>query len=636
MKTNLLKSFLASAALLLGISASAQTEKFYFGVTGSDGTTESTVSAKIFDNLNIRIGVPGADAKVASNWARVEMVMTDVTTLGFDPGEVRRYKQEYNTGVNVSPKLLSEYLPNSYLLSANGATVNVPLTVKDYIKNAQETLSYTFKGDGTGINGIPTTEALAKSAWQIIANETEAVKADPGEDSHIFLNQGAYLRIGNDKLLCETEGGVKFLSGNWFEGTIEDMLTDISRRNATSENKIELFLPKGSYMKVSSSKATLLNDATITLDLANLPSGALDDIYDNFYNGIASTTGESQKRMTIIGSLKLFDDIVGAILESGNVNATVQFGKPAEPFIKVYAGQETPEENLKTVEEFNEIRKSKLNAVGFVDADVAEAHELELRGVKNIVVKYPAGKAGNYYECENLVLTDMTDPAVGGNAPMTDFYSPEAFVAVKGEYKWIQPDRNNTFMCLPFALKKTDVPSAKLLIFAFEEQLTNGNAYVYFKEREEITEGLPVLVYNTERSGIDYKFDNTRIVGSADNSSNYEGTFISSFDFKGNWLAKKEGNEEYIAKLETGLAPFRGSLNLTNGVEYNGGSNHPVSSSAKRIIAIIDENGDATSIDGVSLGNKNVETIYSISGAKLSKITKPGLYIVNGVKRFVK
>lgn len=627
MKTNLLKSFLASAALLLGISASAQTEKFYFGVTGSDGTTESTVSAKIFENLNIRIDVPGADAKVASNWAKVEMVMTDVTTLGFDPGEVRRYKQEYNTGVNVSPKLLSEYLPNSYLLSANGATVNVPLTVKDYIKNAQETLSYTFKGDGTGINGIPTTEALAKSAWQIIANETEAVKADPGEDSHIFLKQGAYLRIGNDKLLCETKD-VKFLSGNWFEGTIEDMLTDISRKNAESENKIELFLPKGSYMKVSSSKATLLNDATITLDLAGLNPGALDAIFDNFYNEITSTSGEAQKRMTIIGSLKLFDDIVGAILESGTVNATVQFGK--EGFIKVYPGNSTYKEN-QTVAQFLATRATTPNAIGFVDAAVAEARASELENVDNIVIKYPAGKFENfYYESPKLVLKDKEN-----------FYTPVNFIAHDGKYSRNIFENSNT-CCVPFALDKNSFSSdVQLLTFAYYEPISDGgvsnggNAYAYFNSNEIVNGGIPCFIYSKNDCALNVTFEDTEIIAKPEESSNLQGTYSLVKDITG-FYGIDDATGTKLVDINQ-IMPFRSMLTLSYDEPFNGGSNHTASAPAKEIkIAIINANGDATTIDGVNLGNKKAETIYTINGAKISKISKPGLYIVNGVKRFVK
>lgn len=632
MKTNLLKSILAVAALLVGLGASAQEKKFYFGVTGySAAGAPATIDATVYGDLSFNINLPSEDAKIGASKAFVQMTMWNVTSLGFEAGETRHWENTYETGVTVSDQTLSTYLPTCFTLGKD-RKVTLPVHVVDYFEGGvYQDFTYNIEGAGSQIVGTPSSSDDALKAWSIITNEVTTNHPDAGGDSQFILKQGAYLCIGNKKFECANE--VDLLEGNWTSGSVEDLFNKFSQTEVESSNKVVLYLPAGSSMKVDQSIATLKNPATITLDFASLDKTAFDNILDGIME--AASSG-NDKRLTIINSLILFDNFVMNAVEASTVKATVQFGAPTEGFILVYAGKEQPEENLKTVEEFNEIRKSKLNAVGFVDADVAEAHAIELEGVKNIVVKYPAGKAGNYYECENLVLTDMTDPAVGGNAPMTDFYSPEAFVAVKGEYKWIQPDRNNTFMCLPFALKKTDVPSAKLLIFAFEEQLTNGNAYVYFKEREEITEGLPVLVYNTERSGIDYKFDNTRIVGSADNSSNYEGTFISSFDFKGNWLAKKEGNEEYIVKLETGLAPFRGSLNLTNGVEYNGGSNHPVSSSAKRIIAIIDENGDATSIDGVSLGSKNVETIYSISGAKLSKITKPGLYIVNGVKRFVK
>ncbi|MDO5461624.1 MAG: hypothetical protein Q4F44_08275, partial [Bacteroidales bacterium] len=47
--------------------------------------------------------------------------------------------------------------------------------------------------------------------------------------------------------------------------------------------------------------------------------------------------------------------------------------------------------------------------------------------------------------------------------------------------------------------------------------------------------------------------------------------------------------------------------------------------------------GDGTTdIDNVKEENGNVKTIYDLQGRKLSEITEPGIYVVDGKKVFVK
>ena len=46
--------------------------------------------------------------------------------------------------------------------------------------------------------------------------------------------------------------------------------------------------------------------------------------------------------------------------------------------------------------------------------------------------------------------------------------------------------------------------------------------------------------------------------------------------------------------------------------------------------------GDTTEVDEIESENGKVKTIYDLQGRKLSEITEPGIYIVNGKKVFVK
>ncbi len=636
MKTNLLKTLLVGAALMLGLGASAQTERFYVGVTGYNNNHKNaqTVYATMYDNFAFSINLPEASAKIGATYADVQMRMTGVEGLGLAADETRNYSVSYDTGVTVTEQTLSEWLPNSYAL-ADSKVVSVPVTVVDYIKTnitpTRQTFTYTIAGvEKTQIVGTPSSTEDARKAWAIITNETTATRPT-SHDSKFILKAGAYFQIGNEKVFCDGKD-VDLLVNNGQETVQNTLTSELSYTTVTEDTKkVVLYLPAGSTMKVDNSMAELDNNCTITFDCSNLEEGALDNLITTALNLNGATTEDAMKKISIQNVLKFFDALIGLIDKATVIPCTVQFGEPKDvPFITVYAGKETPERDLKTIAEFNEIKANVTrNAIGIVEEQYADA----VKDVTNVVVKYKAGAGNNYYyECQKLELVDVTTTQ---NRATTNYYSPVDFVAISGGYKWTENGRNNTIMCLPFELTQADVPTAQLLTFAFQEVLADGRTFAYFHKRDVVKPGLPILIFDTARNGINYKFNNSVIAGTPNNSANYQGTFIETTKYAGNYAVATRLDGEYLSNVTT-LAPFRGSLSLNRDIWFNDGANHENAGSAKIMIAIIDENGNATSIDGVSLGNKKADSIYTINGVKVSKISKPGLYIVNGVKRFVK
>lgn len=633
MKTNLLKTLLVGAALMLGLGASAQTERFYVGVTGYDNHHENPYSiyATMYDNFAFSINLPDPNAKIGSTYADINMRMTGVTALGLGENETRTYESHYNTGVEVTEQLFKVWFPQSYALADN-KIVSVPVTVVDYIDKSKHggkhSFTYSIAGvEKTQIVGAPSSTDDALKAWEILTNEVITEPRPIGDrDSKFILKEGAYLQIGNERLTC-TQDVDLLPGGDWVTEPLKNQFANVEYSEvSTDTKKAVLFLPAGSAMKVDESMATLKNDGTMTFDCSNMADGALNGLISEALK--IQGTGVVAKEISIQKALQLFDKIVGLINAAGVVPCTIQFGEPttSDAFITVYPGSSNVMKN-QTLAQFAETRASYPNAIGFVTED----HAADVAGKENIVVEYSAGKSGKYFECEKLVLADEED-----------FYSPNNFIAVSGGYQRHIYDQSNT-CCLPFALDKSKFPSdTQLLTFAYYEPLTeggvreeDGRAFVYFNLNNIVNGGIPCFIYSKDGFDMNITFSNTEIVANPETSSNLKGTY-SHMTVPTDYYGINNLGDKLVHIDETWA--FRSMLTLSYDQEFNDASNHTggTNSAKELIIAVINENGEATTIDGVSLGNKNAETIYTINGVKVSKISKPGLYIVNGVKRFVK
>lgn len=634
MKTNLLKTLLVGAALMLGLGASAQTERFYVGVTGYDNNHQNpyTIYATMYDNFAFSIKLPDPNAKIGSTYADINMRMTGVTTLGLGENETRTYESHYNTGVVVSEQLFNVWFPQSYALADN-KIVSVPVTVVDYIDKSKHggkhSFTYSIAGvEKTQIVGAPSSTDDALKAWEILTNEVITEPRPIGDrDSKFILKEGAYLQIGNERLTC-TQDVDLLPGGDWVTEPLQNQFANVEYSAVTTDTKkAVLFLPKGSAMKVDESMATLKNDGTMTFDCSNMADGALNGLISEALGAESTNNSDVTKKISIQKALQLFDKIVGLINAAGVVPCTIQFGEPttSDAFITVYPGSSNVMEN-QTLAQFAETRASYPNAIGFVTED----HAADVEDVKNIVVEYSVGKNDNkYYECEELVLTDKKD-----------FYTPVNFIAHAGDYSRTIYKNSNT-CCVPFALDKNSFSSdVQLLTFAYYEPINDGgvlgggNAYAYFNSNEVVNGGIPCFIYSVSNCALNVSFEDTEIVAEPEGSSNLHGFYRAANDLTDSYGINSNGDKLATATRATA---FRSVLTLTWDEMFNGGSNHTGASAAKEIkIAIIGEDGNATSIDGVELGKKEVENIYTINGVKVSKISNPGLYIVNGVKRFVK
>lgn len=632
MKRNLLKTLLASVLLLCGVGANAQEllDKFYFGVTGYDASgNPATVSATVYEDWSFVVKLADKNKLVGASKADVYAYMQSVPTLGVTTK--REHKVTIETGVSVTPQKLSLWLPNIYGFTGT----HVPVSVIDGSKKQDFVYCINAVNADNEIVATPCNVDETRAAWKIITDNVTNGSNDG--DSYLKAKKDAFIKIGNEKLIFKND--VNILKGDWTVSQIrEGMNNDLEYKKVVNDKKAVLYLPAGTELAIGGKIATLAKPATITLDCANVADRDLENKI-----GAARTKIGNSNADAIEGILGLIDTFIGLINKADVVPCEVLF----DPTLNEDPEEPTAEDKLivysvanqngveMTKRDFENHRNSYPNAIAIVD----EANAGLFEGVDNVVIKYTVGNNGNYYyECNNFILTDRK------TGTDCSFYSPVDFVAVTGTY-----DRNITntsaTCCVPFELNATS--SRKILTFSYYEPIIEdgeetGNAYAYFNSRQSVNAGVPCFIFDESKAGIHVTFDNTRIVGEPDNSANLQGSFVYTYDYSTpdyygiGYLGTKIVLKKYSSADQS--TPLRSVLYLGWSDMFNGGSNHSSANGAKSIdFAIIGEDGEVTTIDGVSLGSVNTKKgIYTINGAKVSDMSKPGLYIVDGVKKFVK
>lgn len=266
--------------------------------------------------------------------------------------------------------------------------------------------------------------------------------------------------------------------------------------------------------------------------------------------------------------------------------------------LEVYLGRSDMQ--TMTIREFVEAQKTQPNAMAVVSSQSAD----EVEGLTNVIVDYPAGKNGHYYECENFELDDNYD-----------WFSPvEEFVAVDGSYSR-GISGSLTTICVPFDVESTDF--VKYIFHSSNEAGTTA----YFNSVAKVNAGEAFIAYGNGSSW-EYGFHNTRIYATPKEGGALRGTYHST----------NVGTVYKVNTQGTGLQLYSGVVNYPFRAYFVLDNENIFSSNSSRSIRIaFDEIEDATT--GISAVGNDADdnVIYNIQGLRQSKQQK-GLNIVNGKK----
>lgn len=607
MMKNLLKNLLAGAALLVGSSAFAQAPvtRYSASITGYDREgAPVTVSTTVYDSFDFTVQMPGINnAIVSTEKADVRVELNDVTTLGMI-NETRVHEVTVNTGVRGVYPNLTEMLSSIYAFE--GATC--PVTVIDNGVKSEGLVYNIAAYDARANQLVGTVNSLdyAYGNWCQI-NSHVSTSANLGGDSYVCIPKGSYLQIGNEAIYFDNETTIVPGSGNHSMKEILNAIFENSRvqtmtRDMSDTYKAVISMRAGTAMAVGATKSVLTADAKITIDLSGL-----SDVFPNGMTGMVSQalypvyTASDMAYTGLFTFVNMYNQLVAMVDAAENVPVTVEF-TPVAPKFDVYPGSSEVQAGL-SLSELEALQASFPNTMAVLTFGEAPA------GVKNVLVAQPNGS----YCVANFVLTDLTpDYTTTVTAPKTNFYSPVDFVAVSGNYSRDLSNGYNS-LCLPFAIS-TDIEGVDdILTYNYYD----GNVMAYFDSNDEIGAGVPCVVMS-DGTKMSVEFDNTPIVCEAGVDGYTYGTFATTSAFKGFYGVNTSTNK--FSPLSNNLYPFRACIDMI-------GTNGENEIKIARLSEI-------TSINSVVTSASN--DIYNVNGVKVSQISKPGLYVVNGKKMYVK
>ena len=340
------------------------------------GQTTATVTAK--DDYSIVAEVTGT--KVDKSEFTVKLGMQNIAGLGIT--DMKKHELTFNTGLGSSEVDLNAWLEN--VLKFSGCTINGKVNDKAF--------TYTVAKDAqaTKWTATPNTEDAVRAAWQTLTG-TDLLTAKTNEavdNSKIVIKHGAYLQIGSEKLIFdEKEGDCTIDNISTSAGlsaavnTIKEHAQLITAEKA--EKNIEIYLPKGSVLQVSSSSVTLNRDIYIRSDV---------DV------AAAGEAPLAALRAAVNGNNDAMAEVIKALIVMFNNAVQKIDGKTAA--VEILGGYTVTYEG-KTV------------TVPYGTAVSKAIEKLELTGTQ-------FNESGNVTADMTLTKKDPTPPSGGGAVPPTD------------------------------------------------------------------------------------------------------------------------------------------------------------------------------------------------------------------------
>ena len=327
----LLCAFLSIAMVLCMMPAMAFAD-VEFSMDGNEkvklelnsGKTTATVTAD--EDYVIHAEVNGTE--VDKSEVKVTLGMQNIAGLKID--DMKKHELTFNTGLDAgSGTDLNTWLPN--VLKFNGCTINGSVNDKAF--------TYKVKKDGDTTKWIanPNTVAAVSAAWQTLTNP-EILSVNTSEDqdnSRIVIKHGAYLQIGTERLVFDEKTGEDCTIDNISNpgglsaaiGVIKEHARLISAEKV--QKNIEIYLPAGSVLQVSSSSVTLNKGLYIRSDVsvASEEETPLNDL-----RTAINSEPDGAVANTIVAFVEMFETAVGAADDKTlNVSITTDDYVPPTP-----------------------------------------------------------------------------------------------------------------------------------------------------------------------------------------------------------------------------------------------------------------------------------------------------------------
>lgn len=293
---------------------------------------ETVAKLTALDNYSVVASIDGKT--VDAGKATATLRMKNIAGLGITDERVATY--ELNTGITGMENTPLTYLQN--VLNFEGCKLAGSV---DGNKFEYDVTREKADADGGhyAYKATPNSEAAVRTAWQKL---TEMINAESGkaDDSKIVIPAGTYMQIGTEKLVFEKDCTVDPSSQNGLNGSgqaIRDAAKLVNAEALAEENNVEIYLPKGSSLQISSSAATLKRGVTVRSNLTlsqEAPLATLRDIKEPkvmvayfvalFNDAVGQANGESLN-IDIIG-----DYDVTIINGEQRTVKTVKYGESVE------------------------------------------------------------------------------------------------------------------------------------------------------------------------------------------------------------------------------------------------------------------------------------------------------------------
>ena len=230
--------------------------KFRIRVSSREGDSVGSVTATVFADYHGEVAIKGD--LVNENNVKVEMWMQNVGSLGVD--SLRYYGTEFAPSSQSVPHSLDTIKPLFEDLVDNTLIC---------IKVGEDSVTYSFGKARNRYTIDPSSEDKARTVWQDLFNEeTIEVLSEGDEDSRIFIAEGSYIMIREDRLQFEEgKGGLEINGLNDLEALDKVIRDHIELVTEEGNDTVEFFLEKGTILKVGQSQVKLLKEVKATVDI---------------------------------------------------------------------------------------------------------------------------------------------------------------------------------------------------------------------------------------------------------------------------------------------------------------------------------------------------------------------------------